>query len=183
MSIEQIQRTVLASLMAALIALGAYLQVPIGAVPIVVQNLFVLLAGLLLGSRWALVSASLYLLAGAIGFPVFAGGKGGIGHLLGPTGGYLFGFVAAAWVTGLVAETRPDRRLVQVAAVSLGTLTIYVFGLPWLKLVSGMPWTRTLLLGMAPFLIGDVVKAALAVLLVRALRPMVERMPTQVLPS
>ena len=84
---EQLRRTVQASLFAALIAAGAFLAVPIGPVPIVLQNMFVLLAGLLLGPRWGLAGVGIYLLAGAIGLPVFAGGTGGIGRMLGPTGG------------------------------------------------------------------------------------------------
>lgn len=85
----QIRMTVYASLFAALTAAGAYLSIPIGPVPIVLQNLFILLSGLLLGSRWGPASVAVYLLAGACGLPVFAGGMGGIGRLVGPTGGYL----------------------------------------------------------------------------------------------
>ncbi|MCK7505939.1 MAG: biotin transporter BioY [Desulfobacterales bacterium] len=77
---------VYASLFAALTAVGAYLFVPIGPVPIVLQNMFVFLAGLLLGSRWGLASVAVYLLAGICGLPVFAGGTGGIGRFVGPTG-------------------------------------------------------------------------------------------------
>ncbi len=104
MPIEKLRWMVLASLMAALTAVGAYIHVPIGPVPIVLSTLFVLLSGLLLGSRWGLASMGLYLLVGAIGIPVFAGGKGGFAHFFGPTGGYLFGYVLAAWVAGLISE-------------------------------------------------------------------------------
>ncbi|RLC01276.1 MAG: biotin transporter BioY, partial [Deltaproteobacteria bacterium] len=88
---EQLRMTVYASLFAALIAAGAYISVPIGPVPIVLQNLFVFLAGLLLGSKWGLACVGVYLLAGACGLPVFAGGTGGIARFAGPTGGYLLG--------------------------------------------------------------------------------------------
>jgi hypothetical protein len=80
MSIEKLRWMVLASLMAALTAVGAYIHVPIGPVPIVLSTLFAILSGLLLGSRWGLASMGLYLLVGAIGMPVFAGGKGGFAH-------------------------------------------------------------------------------------------------------
>ena len=80
MSIEKLRWMVLASLMAALTAVGAYIYVPIGPVPIVLSTLFVILSGLLLGSRWGPASMALYLLVGAIGIPVFAGGKGGFAH-------------------------------------------------------------------------------------------------------
>src|SRR4030067_297492 len=104
MPIDKLRFTVLASLMAALTAVGAYIHIPIGPVPIVLSGLFVLLSGLLLGSRWGLISILVYLLVGAIGIPVFAGGKGGFAHFFGPTGGYLFGYALAAWVTGLISE-------------------------------------------------------------------------------
>ena len=89
-SIEKLRKMVLASLMAALTAVGSTIFVPIGPVPIVLTTLFVLLSGLLLGSRWGLASMGLYLLVGAMGMPVFAGGRGGLPHFFGPTGGYLF---------------------------------------------------------------------------------------------
>jgi biotin transport system substrate-specific component len=90
-----LRMTVYASLMAALIAAGAYMALPIGPVPIVLQNLFVFLSGLLLGPRWGVASIGVYLMAGALGLPVFAGGVGGIGRFAGPTGGYLLGYLPA----------------------------------------------------------------------------------------
>ena len=83
---NQLRMMVYAALFAALLAVGAFLSIPIGPVPIVLQNFFVLLTGLLLGSRWAAASVAVYLLAGACGLPVFAGGTGGLGHLIGPPG-------------------------------------------------------------------------------------------------
>src|SRR4030066_1766493 len=84
MPIEKLRWMVLASLMAALTAVGAYIYVPLGPVPIVLSTLFVILSGLLLGSRWGPASMALYLLVGAIGIPVFAGGRGGFAHRTGP---------------------------------------------------------------------------------------------------
>src|SRR4030066_809482 len=114
MPIEKLRWMVFASLMAALTAVGAYIHVPFGPVPIVLSTLFVILSGLLLGSRWGLTSMALYLLVGAIGIPVFAGGKGGFAHFLGPTGGYLFGYVLSAWITGLISERSPDSMVLQI---------------------------------------------------------------------
>jgi biotin transport system substrate-specific component len=172
---KQLQLIVYASLMAALIAVGAYLQIPlpVGPVPLVLQNLFVLLAGLLLGSRWGLASVGIYLLVGAIGLPVFVGGKGGLAHFLGPTGGYLLGFAACALVTGFLTENSQSSTVRDVLAVLLGSLMIYFLGVPWLKLVTGMSWEKAVMVGMLPFLPGDAIKAAAAVLLARSLRPMV----------
>ena len=78
--------------------------------------------GLLLGSRWGLASMGLYLLVGAIGIPVFAGGKGGFAHFFGPTGGYLFGYVLAAWVTGLISERSHGSLILDIFAVVIGSL-------------------------------------------------------------
>ena len=175
MPVKQLQWIVYASLMAALTAVGAYIHIPVGPVPIVLQNLFVLLAGLLLGSRWGVTSAGIYLLVGAIGIPVFAGAKGGIAHFLGPTGGYLFGFAACAFIVGWLSENLESRSYGDILAVMIGSIAIYLFGVPWLKVVTGMPWEKAVMVGMVPFLLGDGLKAAAAVILVRAIRPLVNR--------
>lgn len=180
MSVEKLRFIVLSSLMAGLMAVGAYLHVPIGPVPIVLTNLFVLLAGLLLGSRWGAVSAAIYLLIGAIGMPVFAGGKGGFAHLLGPTGGYLFGFVLCAWIVGLISERFRHSLLGGIIAVVIGSLLIYGLGVPWLKTVTKMSWNKALAAGMVPFLIGDAMKAVVAILLARAVRPMLNRQMSKI---
>jgi biotin transport system substrate-specific component len=175
MPIEKIRLTVLASLMAALAAVGAYIHVPIGPVPIVLTTLFVLLSGLLLGSRWGLASMALYLLVGAIGIPVFAGGKGGLAHFFGPTGGYLFGYVLGAWLTGLISERSRGLLIGEIIATVVGSLAIYGLGLPCLKMVTHLTWPKTLMVGMIPFLIGDAVKASVALVLARAIRPVLNR--------
>lgn len=179
---NDLRMSVYASLMASLIAVGAYIVVPLGPVPVVLQNLFVLLAGLLLGSRWGLASVGIYLLVGAVGLPVFAEGKGGLAHLLGPRGGYLLGFAAAAGMAGLLSERGRSRTIVDALAVVIGTLTIYACGVPWLKLQTGMAWEKAVTVGMIPFLIPDAVKAAAAVLLARALRPLMHRRGEAVMP-
>jgi biotin transport system substrate-specific component len=176
MSVEKLRWMVLASLMAALTAVGAYIHVPIGPVPIVLSTLFVILSGLLLGSRWGLASMALYLLVGAIGIPVFAGGKGGFAHFFGPTGGYLIGYLVSAWITGLISE-KANRLLIRdVIAVVIGSLTLYGCGVPWLKIVTQMSWSKALLVGMIPFLIGDAIKASVGVILARSVRPMLNRL-------
>ena len=175
MPIEKLRWIVLASLMAALTAVGAYIHIPIGPVPIVLATLFVLLSGLLLGSRWGLASIALYLLVGAIGMPVFAGGKGGFAHFFGPTGGYLFGYALSAWVTGFVSERSRGFLVLEILAVLAGSLAIYGLGVPWLKLVTNMSWTKTFMAGMIPFLVGDAVKASAALMLARATRPVLNR--------
>jgi biotin transport system substrate-specific component len=98
-SSNELRMMVYASLFAALTAVGAFLAIPIGPVPIVLQNMFVYLAG----GRWGLASVGVYLLAGACGLPVFAGGLGGISRFIGPTGGYLIGYLPAVFLIGKIS--------------------------------------------------------------------------------
>jgi len=175
MPVEKLRMIVLASLMAALTAVGAYIYVPIGPVPIILSTLFVILSGLLLGSRWGLTSMALYLLVGAIGLPVFAGGKGGFAHFMGPTGGYLFGYLFASWITGFISERSRGRMIVDIFAVIIGSLVLYAVGVPWLKMVTQMSWTKALMVGVLPFLIGDAIKASAVVILARSVRPILNR--------
>jgi len=182
---------VLASLFAALTAVGAYISIPIpgSPVPVVAQNLFVLLAGMLLGWRWGAASIGAYLVVGILGLPVFSGGRGGVAHLFGPTGGYLIGFLVAATLAGFIvhgsggpswldastkrptegAATRSVRRDI-VAAVA-GSAAIYAFGVPWLKVVTHMSWPAAVAAGILPFLVGDALKSAAAVAAVRLIEP------------
>lgn len=172
---DQLRMTVYASLLAALTAVGAYIAIPVGPVPIVLQNLVVLLTGLLLGGRWGLAAVGVYLLAGAVGLPVFSGGTGGPGRLVGPTGGYLIGYLPSVFVVGLISEKTGGRPLFDVLAMVVGTIILYACGVTWLKLITGMTWTKTLAVGMLPFLIGDALKIAAAVPVARILRPVVKR--------
>jgi biotin transport system substrate-specific component len=171
--ISQLRMMVFASLLAALMAAGAYLAVPIGPVPIVMQNMFVFLAGLLLGGRWGLASVAVYLLAGACGLPVFAGGLGGIGRIIGPTGGYLIGYLPAVFIIGYLSGKRNVRIGLDILAMICGTAIVYACGVSWLKILTGMTWSKTLAVGMYPFLIGDALKIAAAALIAKAIRPVI----------
>ena len=149
-----------------LIALSAQLalRLPFSPVPVTAQTLAVLLTGALLGSRRGALSALAYLGEGLAGLPVFAGGAGGLPHLLGPTGGYLVGFVADAYVTGTLAERGWDRRAGTVMlAMLLGNVLLYAPGLAWLARFVGAD--KALALGLYPFIAGDLLKIALAALM------------------
>jgi biotin transport system substrate-specific component len=172
-STNQLRMMVFASLLAALMAAGAFLSIPIGPVPLVLQNMFVLLAGLLLGSRWGLASVAVYLLAGACGLPVFAGAAGGIARIVGPTGGYLLGYLPAVFIVGTIAERGEQRTVADVIAMICGTAVVYAGGLSWLKILTGMPWFQTLATGLFPFLLGDGLKIAAAVVIAKAVRPVI----------
>ena len=170
-----LRMTVYASLMAALTAAGAFLAIPIGPVPIVLQNLFIFLAVLLLGPGWGTASVGVYLLAGILGLPVFAGGVGGIGRLAGPTGGYLLGFLPAVCVIGLISNVSKTNVVRDLLAMICGSFIIYACGLSWLKMLTGMTLGKTLAVGMYPFLPGDALKIAAAVPVAKALRPVIHK--------
>ena len=163
-----------ASLFVALIAAGAFISIPAGPVPIVLQNMFVLLAGLLLGPRWGLASVSIYLLLGLFGLPVFAGGTGGIGRILGPTGGYLIGYLPCVFAVGIIARKNNRSSLVDISAMITGTVMVYAAGVTWLKFATGLGWEKAVAAGMYPFLPGDAVKIAAAAFIASKLRPLMK---------
>jgi len=151
-------------LFAALTAIGAQIAIPIGTVPITLQVLFVLLSGLILGSKLGFLSQLVYLFMGAIGLPVFANFSGGFGHIYGPTGGYLLSFPIAAFLAGLVSER--GRRIKDYAMGSaIGILAIYLLGWLRLGLFMGGDFEKAFLLGVAPFIPIDALKGGLAVLI------------------
>jgi biotin transport system substrate-specific component len=152
-----------------LIALSAQLQLrlPFSPVPITGQTFAVLLLGALYGSKRGPATVATYLALGVMGLPVFAGGASGVARLVGPTAGYLVGFLAAAFVVGSLSERGWDRKPWTVAAsMVIGSAIIYATGILWLsKFVS---WPAVLSTGVLPFLPGDALKIALATLLLPA---------------
>jgi biotin transport system substrate-specific component len=154
------------SLIVALAAQIAF-RLPFSPVPITGQTFGVLLIGTLLGRRRGVMSLLTYLVEGLIGLPVFAGGSSGLAYMLGPTGGYLFGFIAAAFLTGWLAERRWDRHVsTAVLSMLIGNAAIYTTGLGWLSIY--VPNQSVTSFGAAPFLIGDITKIALAATLLPA---------------
>jgi biotin transport system substrate-specific component len=151
--------------MAALVAVGSYIHFPLGPVPVSLQGFFVLMAGFILGGRFGIICIGLYTLAGLVGLPVFSGGKSGLAHLLGPPGGFIFGFFLAALLAG--QATAGGRRTATWARGlfwgALAFLALYVVGLPWLKWAIGLTWLKTLTVGFFPFIPGDVIKLIAAV--------------------
>lgn len=145
---------------AALTAGAAQLSVPLWPVPITGQTLAVLVVGSALGARRGALSMVLYVLLGLVGLPVFADGTSGAGVLLGPSGGYLLGFVAAAAVVGWVAERFGDRRFTAaLLSFVLGTVVTFAAGMVWLAVSLGLDLQHTLEYGLYPFVVGGVAKA------------------------
>ena len=146
----------------AFVALTAQVEIPLRPVPITLQTLGVLFTGAVLGSRRGAVALLLYLAEGAVGLPVFAGGASGVAYMLGPTGGYLVGFVPAAAVVGWLAEHGWDRRPLWTAlAMVIGNLVIYALGVTWLAVLLGDLRTA-LVQGALIFIIGDLIKLVIA---------------------
>ena len=161
----------LAALFAALIAAGTFIAIPIGPIPIVLQNFFAVLSGLVLGPLLGAAAVALYLLAGVIGFPVFAGATGGVVHFAGPTGGFLAGYLFAALAAGLIIGPRIKKSLPRlVVAATAGFLVIYVPGIIWLKISGNLSWIKAFIAGFVPFIAGDIIKGIAAVLIAPRLR-------------
>jgi biotin transport system substrate-specific component len=147
-----------------LVGLCAKLKVDIGPVPLTMQTLAVLMIGAAYGSRLGAATMLLYLAGGAAGLPVFAGPPiFGLTHILGPTGGYLISYPIAAGLVGFLAERGFDRSFPRMlAATLLGSAVILILGVLWLSTFLGME--KAVAVGLMPFIIGDIIKAALAAL-------------------
>lgn len=169
--ISPLRRLVFASMFGALTAVGSFMVIPLYPVPITLQTLFTGLAGILLGSATGALSQVVYLLLGIMGLPVFAGGKAGIGTLFGPTGGYLIGFIVGAFIIGKIVELKRNPGLAWIImALIAGNLVIYALGTIQLSLVTGFSLTKSLMVGVVPFMFGDALKIGAAALLALKLR-------------
>lgn len=149
-----------------LIALSAQIQfiLPFSPVPITSQTFTVLLLGALYGSKRGPATVMTYLALGVMGLPVFAGGAFGVARLVGPTAGYLVGFLVAAFVVGLLSERGWDRKpWTTGASMIIGNGIIYMTGVLWLSRFVG--WQAVLSTGFLPFLVGDALKITLATIL------------------
>ncbi len=160
-----LRKVVLAIAGTVLIALCAQISVPFFPVPLTLQTFAVFLIGLTYGWRLGGITIALYLAEGALGLPVFSGGKGGLIVFMGPTAGYLVGFFLAATACGWFAERGFDRSYAKLfAALLIGNILLYASGLVWLGSLIG--WDKPVLeLGLYPFVLGDLLKIAMAVLL------------------
>ena len=146
-----------------LTALSAQIVIPVPPVPFTAQTFAVVLTGALLGSRLGAIAMIVYLIEGSCGLPFFSGGSGGFWHLVGPTGGYLVAFPAAAFITGAFAEHEWDRRfLTAAAAMAFGTLLILIAGWLWFSLVMRTSPALTVFDTVLKFIPGDVLKICLA---------------------
>lgn len=160
----------------ALLALSAQITVPMFPVPMTLQTLAVSVIGLTYGARLGALTVLAYLAEGAMGLPVFAGGTGSAAVLFGPTGGFLWGFVGMAWLTGaLAARVRGRGVLALLASVLVPALLVYVPGTLMLMAVTGLDLGAALALAAAPFVLGDVIKSVVAAMSVAGIRGLRKR--------
>lgn len=166
-----LRKLILSALFAALTAVCSQIFIPTGfAAPINLATFAVILAGALLGPFYGMMSQLCYLALGSIGLPVFVGFTGGVGTLFGITGGYLFGYAAAACITGFLLQKHRQSRIFLIFAMSLGLLTCYALGTAWFMLLQKSSFLSSVAVCVLPYLPGDAVKIGLAAFLLPRLR-------------
>jgi biotin transport system substrate-specific component len=170
-------KMMLCAMFAAITAVLSQIVIPIGPVPINLATFAVFCAGTLLGSKLGALSLATWAVLGAAGVPVFAMFRGGVGALVGPTGGYIIGYIPAAFITGLLTErfTGGGKVYMYPFAMSAGMLTYFALGTAWFVFSTGTGLWEALMLCVIPFLPGEVLKMAAATLLTKRLRPVLLR--------
>ncbi len=150
-------------------ALGAYVRIPLPGtpVPITLQTFFVILAGAVLGKKLGMLSQASYLFLGAIGMPIFQGYAFGVAHILGPTGGYLAGFLLASFLTGKILEKEENSFLKIIAAFAIGNIALYSLGVIWLMLLYRISLVNAVAMGVLPFVAVELIKVVAAAFIYR----------------
>jgi biotin transport system substrate-specific component len=167
---------ILVALGTALLTLSAKINLPLPYVPMTLQTLVVLMIGAAYGWRLGTATLLAYLAEGAMGFPVFAGPVGGLAPLVGPTAGYLAGFVAAAFVTGWLSERGWDGSVSRLfVAMGLGHVVILAAGFAWLAFGIRLGVGKAWLVGVAPFIAAAVIKSVLGAVMIAAIRRLAGR--------
>ena len=169
-SLPNTRNLVLCAVCAAITCILAPLSIPLaGGVPISLATFAVMLAGVLLGGSLGAFSQLIYVLLGAVGLPVFAGWSGGLGNILGMTGGYIIGYIPCAWLTGLIYKKfgtgakKTARILFMIQGMAAGIIALYVIGTAWFMFVTGMTLEASLAACVIPFIPGDFIKMAAVV--------------------
>lgn len=167
---KNVKELILVSLFAAITCILSVVAIPLPftPVPITLQLLAVTMSGAVLGKRLGFFSQLVYTFLGALGLPVFAGGKAGFSVLVGPTGGYILGFMISAFVIGFIVEVFTPKQqnprveyLIILFSMTAGVITIYIFGVTQLMAVANLSLIEALLGGVTPFILADVIKIAL----------------------
>lgn len=168
MKSSRIQSLTITAFMASVLCIAGPVVIPIGMVPLSFANLAIYLTVILLDKKKATISVALYLLIGFVGVPVFAGFSAGAGKLLGPTGGYLMGYLALSWISGTILElfgkvNKIKIVLKQTIALVSGTIGVYFLGSMWLVYQSKISFKEALFVGVLPFVVFDFIKIMVAI--------------------
>ena len=167
---------IITALFTSLTAVGGFISIPIGTVPITLQTLFVILSGLILGARLGTLSQITYVILGLIGVPIFAGGTGGLTSVVSPTFGFLLSFIVAAYVIGKLTEKNKSVSNI-IYSVILGSFVIYVIGVPYFYFIftkylgKSINFYSALKYACIPFIPGDIIKAIISIILAKQLIP------------
>lgn len=152
---------------------GIIIPLPFTPIPMTLATLAVMLTGGLLGSKYGSISMIVYVLLGAFGAPVFSGYTGGFGKLIGPTGGYILGYILTAFIIGIIIEkiNKKNSFYINIIAMGIGISTCYILGTLWFMISTNTPLWASLVSCVFPFLIGDVLKIVAGAMLIKKLRP------------
>ena len=165
----------------ALTALGAFISVPLGNIPITLQTFFVLLAGLLLKPKLATLSQLLYMIIGLIGIPIFSGFRGGPQQIFSLSFGFIIGFIFSAYITSIIFHNLKFSKSSLILSTLIGTIVIYAIGIPYMYLIFNMvlgkpmSFIQVLNIGCFIFLPGDILKLILASILAYKLIPLLNK--------
>lgn len=157
----------LVAMFTGLTAIGAFISIPMGEVPISLQSLFVILAGLILGPKLGALSQIVYIILGLIGVPIFANFTGGLQSITKPSFGFIIGFVFATYIVGKITEKNKDKKTIWIATF-VGTIVIYLFGLPYMYYMlnilmgKGLSFGYIMKIGCLIFLPGDIIKSVVS---------------------
>lgn len=167
---------IITALFTSLTAVGGFISIPLGPVPVTLQTLFVVLSGLILGSKLGSLSQITYVILGLIGVPIFSGGTGGLTSVVSPTFGFLIAFIIASYAIGKLTEKNKSLSRI-ICSVILGSLIIYVIGVPYFYFIftsflgKDINFYAALKYACIPFLPGDIIKATISIILAKQLMP------------
>lgn len=167
-----VKQYVICALCIAVICVLAPIAVPVGPVPVSLATFAIMFAGFLLGSKWGTVASVIYLIIGLVGIPVFAGYSAGLARIAGPTGGYLIGYIALAFICGYAydrfgrGQTKAKRYVPMAVGAIVGTIVLYAIGTAWFCIQSNTGVIPALGLCVFPFLLGDAIKIVAVCLVV-----------------
>ncbi|MBU3092711.1 biotin transporter BioY [Clostridium sp. CF011] len=165
---------IITALFTALTAVGGFISIPLGPVPITLQSFFVLLSGLILGAKLGALSQITYVILGLIGLPVFSGGTGGLTSVVSPTFGFLISFIVVAYVIGKITEKNKSLSTI-ICSVILGSSVMYLMGIPYFYFIftnylgKNINFYAALKYACIPFIPGDIIKAIIAIIIAKQL--------------